>query len=137
RPGARSARRERCSFQHSRSPLHKERTMSRVRTIRPATHCRPTPTPRAPKCAARPQRKPWPGCPLRLLRLEDRVTPSVNPAAPLELDGNVTHTTAHDWDQVFANAAGALAASFVTDKVNTTADDIFTGGGSKDTQGIQ
>jgi uncharacterized repeat protein (TIGR01451 family) len=66
-----------------------------------------------------------------------------------ELDGNVTTgvlgtsgstTTSHDWDQVFAdntanpktNTAGAIASSFVNDPINTTNDDIFTGGGSKD-----
>jgi uncharacterized repeat protein (TIGR01451 family) len=91
----------------------------------------------------RPFRRP------RLLaeRLEDRVTPTVNPAAPFELDGNVTtqSQSTHDWDQVFAdnqavpktNTAAALASSFVTDAVNSTSDDIFTGGGSKDTLGIQ
>jgi hypothetical protein len=90
--------------------------------------------------------------------LENRVTPSLLGA--FELDGNVTSgvlgpsgstTTSHDWDQVFAEAgspvtggsfiqgavSGALAGSFVTDKVNTNTDDIFTGGSSKDTQGIQ
>src|SRR5262249_54492646 len=47
-------------------------------------------------------------------------------------------------DQVFADnnvtpppVSGALASTFVTDAVNTTADDIYTGGGSKDTLGIQ
>src|SRR5262249_52506208 len=89
---------------------------------------------------------------LRVEQLEDRTTPSVNPATPLELDGNVTTTTAHDWDQIFADASpltngdgtftngatsGALAGSFFTDKVNSNTDDIFTGGGSKDTLGIQ
>jgi uncharacterized repeat protein (TIGR01451 family) len=89
---------------------------------------------------------------LRVELLEDRSTPTVNPAAPLELDGNVTTTTSHDWDQIFADASpltngdgtftqgptsGALAGSFFTDAVNSNADDIFTGGGSKDTQGIQ
>src|SRR5262245_26330652 len=83
--------------------------------------------------------------------LETRLTPSVNAAAPMELDGNVTTSTAHDWDQIFADAgspagrasftngatSGALAGSFDTDAVNTTADDIFQGGGSKDTLGIQ
>jgi uncharacterized repeat protein (TIGR01451 family) len=69
-----------------------------------------------------------------------------------ELDGNATTgvlgtsgstTTSHDWDQVFNDVtngtatSGALAASFVTDRVNSNTDDIFTGGGSKDTQGIQ
>src|SRR5262249_55422800 len=53
-------------------------------------------------------------------------------------------TTSHDWDQVFADngvtpppVSGALASAFVTDPFNTNTDDIFTGGGSKDTQGIQ
>ena len=32
---------------------------------------------------------------------------------------------------------GAVASAFVTDKVNSNTDDIFTGGGSKDTLGIQ
>src|SRR5262249_13875579 len=73
-------------------------------------------------------------------------------AGVFELDGNATTgvlgtsgstTTSHDWDQVFndvvngTSTSGATAASFVTDAVNTTGDDIFTGGGSKDTQGIQ
>src|SRR4029453_60353 len=33
--------------------------------------------------------------------------------------------------------SGALASSFVTDAFNSRSDDIFTGGGSKDTLGIQ
>src|SRR5207237_3380638 len=37
----------------------------------------------------------------------------------------------------FGNGGTATASSFVTDKVNDRADDIFTGGGSKDTLGIQ
>jgi uncharacterized repeat protein (TIGR01451 family) len=98
-----------------------------------------------------PKRRPSSPCRPQLELLENRVTPSVNPATPFELDGNVTTTTAHDWDQVFADAgspsgsgsfthgtaSGALAGSFFTDKVNTSADDIFQGGGSKDTLGIQ
>src|SRR5262249_45305992 len=90
------------------------------------------------------------GCRPRLEQLEDRLTLSINPAAPVELDGNVTATTAHDWDQIFADAgspatsgsffqgptSAALAGGFFTDKVNTNTDHIFTGGGSKDTQGI-
>src|SRR5262249_32945528 len=86
---------------------------------------------------------PW------LERLEDRTVPSITSA--FELDGNVTTTTAHDWDQVFADAgspavsgtftqgptSSALAGSFITDKVNSNTDDIFQGGGSKDTNGIQ
>src|SRR5262245_31728921 len=69
---------------------------------------------------------------LRIEQLEDRTTPSINPATPLELDGNVTTTTAHDWDQIFADAgspttsgtftngatSGAVAGSFFTDAVN-------------------
>ena len=61
-----------------------------------------------------------------------------------ELDGNATTTSTHDWDQVFADnnvepppVSGALASAFVTDKVNSNTDDIFQGGGSKDTLGIQ
>jgi hypothetical protein len=91
-------------------------------------------------------------------QLEDRVTPSL--LGLFELDGNVTSgvlglsgstTRSHDWDQVFAEAgspvtsgnftqgtvSGATAGAFVTDTVNSNTDDIFTGGGSKDTQGIQ
>jgi hypothetical protein len=87
----------------------------------------------------------------RVERLEDRITPSLLGA--FELDGNATTgvlgawgstTPSHDWDQVFADnntapppVSGALASVFVTDAVNTNADDIFTGGGSKDTLGIQ
>jgi uncharacterized repeat protein (TIGR01451 family) len=82
------------------------------------------------------------------------------PLGLFELDGNATTgvlgssgstTTSHDWDQIFADAgspsgsgsftAGATskanAGSFVTDVVDSTSDDIFTGGGSKDTLGIQ
>src|SRR5262249_26689799 len=81
---------------------------------------------------------------IRVEQLEDRTTPSL--LGTFELDANVqtgvlgstgSTTTSHDWDQVFANSSGALATAFVTDAVNTTSDDIFTGGGSKDTQGIQ
>jgi uncharacterized repeat protein (TIGR01451 family) len=77
-------------------------------------------------------------------RLDDRVTPSI--LGTFELDGNATTgvlgasgstTTSHDWDQVFAGTSGAIANAFIADKVNTNTDDIFTGGGSKDTQGIQ
>src|SRR5262247_3574180 len=88
---------------------------------------------------------------LRLEQLEDRVTPSI--LGTFELDANVqtgvlgssgSTTTSHDWDQVFADnnvspppVSGALASSFVTDAVNSNTDNIFQGGGSKDTQGIQ
>src|SRR5262249_41979712 len=99
---------------------------------------------RARKRAARPQRKPsWPRCALRLEQLEDRVTPSISATTPFELDGNVATTTSHDWDQIYADAqnntktSAAVASGFITDAVNTTKDDIFTGGGSKDTLSIQ
>src|SRR5262245_64716464 len=78
---------------------------------------------------------------LRLEHLEDRVTPSVT--SVFELDANVTTTTTHDWDQVFADnnvtpppVSGAVASAFVNDPFNSNTDDIFTGGGSKDTQSI-
>src|SRR6266550_1518237 len=55
-----------------------------------------------------------------------------------ELDGNIDHTASgHDWDQVHAGTSGADNTQFITDAVNTTADDIFKGGGSKDQQPIQ
>ena len=96
--------------------------------------------------------------PVELARLEDRVLLSV--LGTFELDGNATTgvlgtsgstTTSHDWDQVFNDAgspatsgtftqgatSAALAGSFFTDKVNSNTDDIFQGGGSKDTNGIQ
>ena len=89
---------------------------------------------------------------IRVEQLEDRTNPSL--LGTFELDANVTTgvlgttgstTTSHDWDQVFAGGpeatnsaiSGAVASAFVTDKVNSNTDDIFTGGGSKDTQGIQ
>ena len=75
-------------------------------------------------------------------RMEFRRLMSVT--GTFELDGNVTRTTTHDWDQVYADnnvtpppVSGAVASSFVSDKFNSTADDIFTGGGSKDIYGIQ
>jgi uncharacterized repeat protein (TIGR01451 family) len=90
-------------------------------------------------------------CPPRLEPLEDRITPSI--LGTFELDANVTTgvlgtsgstTTSHDWDQVFADnnvvpppSSGAIASAFVTDAFNSRSDAIFTGGGSKDTQGIQ
>src|SRR5437667_1155579 len=109
--------------------------MIRTKMIGSVANQRHTASSRNRKRAA--HRPPSPPYRLRLEQLEDRVTPSINPGTPFELDGNVTTTTAHDWDQAFANTSGALAASFVSDAVNTTADDIYTGGGSKDTQGIQ
>src|SRR3954471_16380948 len=98
---------------------------------------------RSPKKAAHLERKRTPHRrALRVEQLEDRVTPSVT--SVLELDGNATTTTTHDWDQVFADnnatpppVSGALASAFVNDAFNSRADDIFTGGGSKDVQGIQ
>jgi uncharacterized repeat protein (TIGR01451 family) len=115
-------------------------------------HPRLAPSKRNSKRAARPQRKQSsPRRSLWLERLEARVTPSL--LGLFELDGNVTTgllgtsgstTPSHDWDQVFTDnnsvpptTSGALASSFVTDAVNSNGDDIFQGGGSKDTQGIQ
>jgi uncharacterized repeat protein (TIGR01451 family) len=84
--------------------------------------------------------------------LEDRLTPSINPSTPFELDGNVQtqSATTHDWDQIFADAGSpaihgsgtftngptshALAGSFLSDEL--TGDDIYTGGGTKDTLGV-
>src|SRR2546423_10211788 len=86
----------------------------------------------------------------RLELLENRRLLSV--LGTFELDGNAisgalgasgSTNVSHDWDQVFADngatpppSSGAIASSFVTDKVNSNADDIFQGGGSKDTLGI-
>ena len=71
--------------------------------------------------------------------LEDRITPSLG---TFELDGNATTQTTHDWDQVYndavlhpgQNTSGSIpgAVAFVHDPVNSTTDNIFTGGGSKD-----
>jgi hypothetical protein len=79
---------------------------------------------------------------LSVEQLEDRVTPSIT--SVFELDANVLTSATHDWDQVFADnnavpptVSGAVASAFVTDAVNSRTDDIFTGGGSKDTLGIQ
>src|SRR5437016_2927314 len=88
-------------------------------------------------------------CSLRVEQLEDRVTPSVNPLTPLQLQGDVFSITAHDWNQVWidagspnaVNATGkfdqgsnsaAVAGGFTVDATNTTKDFGFTGGGSKD-----
>jgi hypothetical protein len=79
-----------------------------------------------------------------LEQLEDRLTPSVNPAGPLELDGNVTTMgiPSHDWDQVFADnntspppVSGALASTFLSDAAKP-GDDVFKGS-SGDSQGLQ
>jgi uncharacterized repeat protein (TIGR01451 family) len=115
------------------------------------------PTSRLPELFRQPRRErlrkqPLARSRLWLERLEDRVTPSI--LGTFELDANATTgvlgtsgstTTSHDWDQVYADnqttppgtSSGALASSFVTDAVNSNADDIFQGGGSKDTLGIQ
>ncbi len=49
-----------------------------------------------------------------------------------ELDGNIDTNAAghHDWDQVAGGTSGADNTQFIPDLVNTTADDIFTGGAS-------
>src|SRR5262245_12419858 len=87
----------------------------------------------------------WP----RVEQMEERITPSV--LTVFELDANVTTgiigppgstTLSHDWDQIFSDVqngttnGGAIATSFVTDAVNSRDDNIFAGGGSKDTVGI-
>jgi uncharacterized repeat protein (TIGR01451 family) len=63
------------------------------------------------------------------------------PSGLFELDGNAINdpnVAGDDWNNVLlGNGGGSVARSFVTDKVNSTADDIFTGGGSKDILGIQ
>jgi uncharacterized repeat protein (TIGR01451 family) len=73
--------------------------------------------------------------------LTDGVPPNL-----FELDGNTTVDTlgGHDWNQVFSdfqgtttNASGARAVDFVNDAFNTTKDDEFAAGGSKDISGIQ
>ena len=76
--------------------------------------------------ARRAQRAPLPGrrqCSRRhspgLELLEDRVTPSVT--SVFELDGNVTTTTTHDWDQVFADNNHEFK---VTQKLDFKADPI-------------
>src|SRR5204862_3921058 len=58
-----------------------------------------------------------------------------------ERDGNAVDNPAvagDDWSNVlFGDGGSAVAHNFVTDAVNSRTDDIFTGGGSKDTLGIQ
>jgi uncharacterized repeat protein (TIGR01451 family) len=53
-----------------------------------------------------------------------------------ELDGNAVSEVAkpgEDWDHVFAGTSAAITTPvFLTDKVNSLTDDIFTGGASKD-----
>src|SRR5262245_52076431 len=74
--------------------------------------------------------------------LENRKLLSV--ASVFELDGNGFTSTTHDWDQVFADNGAtpppfshALTSIFLTDPSNSSTDDIFTGGGSRDSGGIQ
>src|SRR5262245_3121019 len=127
-------------------------SMTRTRTVGPIATRTTSPNRRRQR-AGRPERQQaFPRCRLRVERLEDRVTPSI--LGTFELDGNVTTgvlgtsgstTTSHDWDQVFADhltdpagtTSGAIASAFVTDAFNSNTDDIFQGGGSKDTLGIQ
>jgi uncharacterized repeat protein (TIGR01451 family) len=62
------------------------------------------------------------------------------PGGPLELDGNAVNDPAvagDDWSNaVFGDGGSSFAHSFVTDAVNSTSDDIFTGA-ARDTEGIQ
>src|SRR5262245_17817465 len=81
----------------------------------------------------------WRYAALSLERLEDRITPALG---AFELDGNAITQTAHDWDQVYndvvvqpgQNTSGSIpgAALFIHDPVNSTSDNIFTGGQSTD-----
>jgi hypothetical protein len=64
--------------------------------------------------APRPELKKLRRSRLRVERLETRLTPSVNPLSPFELDGNVTTSTAHDWDQVFADAGSPAGSGSYT-----------------------
>jgi uncharacterized repeat protein (TIGR01451 family) len=60
---------------------------------------------------------------------------AVHDEGKFELDGNAVSGGApgEDWDHVFAGTSSATTTPvFLTDKVNSTADDIFTGGASKD-----
>jgi hypothetical protein len=52
-------------------------------------------------------------------------------STPLELDGDATTTTSHDWDQIDSTGStlGATASRFFIDGIDQTS---FTGGGSKD-----
>src|SRR5262245_23356732 len=71
-------------------------------------------------------------------------------AVGVELDANAVHDSAttppYDWASLFdANGFPLVvpdfdplaASAFASDEVNSTTDDIFQGGGSKDTLGIQ
>src|SRR5439155_21273088 len=62
------------------------------------------------------------------------------PSGVFELDGNAADdaTAGDDWaNGLLGNGGSGVAHSFVTDAVNSRTDDIFQGGGSKDTLGIQ
>ena len=62
------------------------------------------------------------------------------PDGPFELDGNALDGPAvgDDWSNaVFGDGGSSTAHSIVADAFNSQQDDIFTGGGSKDTLGIQ
>src|SRR5690349_6585123 len=73
------------------------------------------------------------------------LTYDIGASGVFELDGDAVTASTHDWDHVYndsianppTNTSGALAIAFDTDAVNSNGDDIFTGGGSKDGQGIQ
>ena len=60
---------------------------------------------------------------------------AVHDEGKFELDGNAVSGAApgEDWDHVFAGTSAAITTpAFLEDKVNSTSDDIFTGGSSKD-----
>src|ERR1041384_1171602 len=73
------------------------------------------------------------------------VNGALNDGGIFELDGNAVTNTTHDWDQVYADSllngptpnSSASAISFKNEPTNSNTDTIFTGGGSKDTLGIQ
>src|SRR5262249_40175415 len=80
----------------------------------------------------------------RLERLEDRLAPAA--LGTFELDGNATTQSTHDWDQVYndavlnptQNTSGSIpgAVIFIHDAVNSPTDNVFIGGGSKDTNDL-
>jgi hypothetical protein len=74
-----------------------------------------------------------------VFQLEGNATNDTSVCFPLGSSSCTTITfgaNTDDWANIFSGTNHALAKSFVTDKTNTTADDIFTGGGSKDIYGI-
>src|SRR5262249_25859111 len=103
---AQNLRAERCCFRLYIIPTRSE-TVSRITHTMTRPNSLPGTRPqRTRKATTPPERKHHSRrSRLRFELLEDRTTPSVNPATPLELDGNVTTTTAHDWDQIFADAS--------------------------------